>query len=90
MGWCLGLQASQRHAPPPPRQIWRTPFSPALVEMLRPSLGALPQTYQHARAYHVGVNPDDPSLPLLHELRAARGGTGACLSITVCVRAHTR
>lgn len=52
-------------------EMWRTPFTPQLVSMLRPALAQLPPAYRHARAFHVGVHPDDPSLPLLRELRAA-------------------
>ena len=58
-------------------QIWRTPFSPQLVAMLRPSRAELPAAYQQAGCFHVGVHPQDPSLPLLRELRAAAGADGA-------------
>lgn len=57
-------------------QIWRTPFKPQLVAMLRPSLAKLPPAFQQARSFHVGVHPQDPSLPLLRELRAAAGTEG--------------
>lgn len=57
-------------------EIWRTPFDEQLVRMLRPSLADMPPAYQQARAYHVGVHPNDPSLPLLRQLRAAAGADG--------------
>lgn len=57
-------------------EIWRTPFTPQLVGMLRPALAQLPPAYRRARAFHVGVHPEEPSLPLLRALRA----TGATVS----------
>lgn len=61
-------------------EIWRTPFTPQLVAMLRPGLAQLPPAYQAARNFHVGVHPEEPSLPLLRELRQAAGsqGVAAC------------
>lgn len=57
-------------------EIWRTPFTEQLVGMLQPRLAELPPAFQAARAFHVGVHPQDPSLPLLHDLRAAAGTQG--------------
>ena len=68
----------RRASPPVSAQIWRTPFDEHLVAMLRPSLATLPPAYRQAAACHVGVHPNDPSLPLLAELRAAAGAHGAC------------
>jgi hypothetical protein len=59
------------------RQIWRTPFNDQLVSMLRPRLDQLPPAYHTAKSYHVGVHPQDPSLPLLQEIgQAARSQQG--------------
>lgn len=60
---------------PAPPQIWRTPFTPQLVRMLRPPLADVAPAYRRARAYHAGIpivmRPDDPALELLRELRVA-------------------
>ncbi|PRW20960.1 26S proteasome regulatory subunit [Chlorella sorokiniana] len=68
--WQILEEDGRRH------EIWRTPFTPQLVAMLRPSLAELPPAYQAAKYFHVGVHPQDTSLPLLRELRAAAGTDG--------------
>lgn len=62
-------------APAQSPQIWRTPFTPQLVRMLRPPLADVAPAYRLAKAYHAGIpivqQPDDPALDLLRELREA-------------------
>jgi hypothetical protein len=74
-------------------EIWRTPFTEQLVRMLRPPLADLPPAYRLAGSYHVGVHPQDPSLPLLRDLRAAvgdQGGRWLLLRICQCLPADSR
>ena len=70
--WQILEEDGRRH------EIWRTPLTEQLVRMLRPPLPDLPPAYRLAGSYHVGVHPQDPSLPLLRELRAAVGDQGGC------------
>ena len=47
--------------PPPALQIWRTPFTPQLVRMLRPPLQDIPPAYRLPQAYQVGCTPRTPA-----------------------------
>ncbi|KAL4451601.1 hypothetical protein ABPG75_007263 [Micractinium tetrahymenae] len=76
--WQILEEDGRRH------EIWRTPFTPQLVRMLRPPLGDVPPAYRLARAYHAGIpiamHPEDAALDLLRELRAAAAETGGLVS----------
>ena len=76
--WQILEEDGRRH------EIWRTPFTEQLVRMLRPPLADLPPAYRLAGSYHLGVHPQDPSLPLLRELRAAAGDQGGRWLVFLC------
>ena len=52
-------------------QVWRTRVDAGQLAMLRPALEQLPTQFGAARAFHVGVHPNRPSMDLLRSLRDA-------------------
>ena len=52
-------------------QVWRTTADAGQMAMLRPTLQQLPPQFSAARAFHLGVHPNRPSITLLHTLRDA-------------------
>jgi sugar/nucleoside kinase (ribokinase family) len=57
-------------------EVFRSPAGAARDAMLLPPLASLPSAYRAARAYHLGVHPERPPLPLLADLRRAAGAGG--------------
>jgi len=52
-------------------QVWRTVADAGQLAMLRPTLQQLPPQFGTARAFHMGVHPNRPSIDLLRSLRDA-------------------
>ena len=57
-------------------QVWRIP-GPAIGAQLGRHIDRLPDTYRHARAFHLGVHPEEPDLDFIKALR----DIGAVVSI---------
>ncbi|GAB4824207.1 hypothetical protein N2152v2_011253 [Parachlorella kessleri] len=69
------LYAGQQAAVGLAAGIWRTRPSQQQARMLRPPLDTLPPAFQAAKSYHVAVNPEQPGLEQLLQLRhAAKAG----------------
>ncbi|MEM7343114.1 MAG: PfkB family carbohydrate kinase [Chloroflexota bacterium] len=57
-------------------QVWRIP-GPVIGQQLGQSLEKFPPSYRHAKAFHLGVHPEDPPLEFIQSLR----DQGATVSI---------
>ncbi|GAX73153.1 hypothetical protein CEUSTIGMA_g606.t1 [Chlamydomonas eustigma] len=64
-------------------QVYRHLGDPCdeLYEMLRPKVDDLPESYKHAKSYHIGIHPQHPPLSLLRTLRQAAHAQGGLLSV---------